>query len=608
MTLRKKTLVIISATFVALVAILYLVSWSILMGSFAELEEHDTHRNVERVLAALSDDISLLGATVTDWASWDDTYAFIEDANTDYIKANLIDGTFIGLRLNFMLFINASGQTVFSRAFDLHNEEETPVPQSLQEYLAANDLLISHPDTESSVDGLILLPEGPLLVASRPILTSEDEGPVRGALLMGRYLDATEINRLAETTLLSLAAYRVDDMQMPADFQTALSSLSPEAQILVRPLNAQSIAGYALLMDIYEKPILVLRTDMPRDIYAHGQTSIFYIILSIVTAGLVFGTVTVLLLEKQVLSRLAHLGRSVSNIGTSGNLTTRVSMTGRDEVSKLAGAINTMMEALERSEKTLKEKSAQLMAQHQELNEKTMELAQASRHKSEFLAHMSHELRTPLNAIIGFSELMLDGVPGEVNEEQKQCLNDVLSSGQHLLSVINEILDLSKIEAGEMELKLSNIRLDSIIQSLKNEMRPILTAKKQSLEVDVEEGLPLVRADRNRVRQVLLNLLGNASKFTPKSGKLKVEAVRENNWCRVSVVDNGIGIKKADQERIFEPFCQLDSHPAKEEGGTGLGLTIAKQIIEKHGGRIWVESKYRKGSRFTFTLPVAATD
>ena len=254
----------------------------------------------------------------------------------------------------------------------------------------------------------------------------------------------------------------------------------------------------------------------------------------------------------------------------------------------------------------LREKNEQLMAQQQELEQKTIELAQASHHKSEFLAHMSHELRTLLNIIRGFSQLMLEEVPGKVNEEQKQCLNDVLSSGQHMLSVINDVLDLFKIEAGEMELKLSNISLSSVIQALRREMIPVLTAKKQSLEVDVEEGLPMIRADRKRVRQVLLNLLSNASKFTPESGKLTVEVVKENNQCRISVVDNGIGVKKDDQERIFEPFSQLDSYLAKGEGGTGLGLAIVKQIIEKHGGRIWVESEYRKGSCLTFTLPLAA--
>ena len=235
------------------------------------------------------------------------------------------------------------------------------------------------------------------------------------------------------------------------------------------------------------------------------------------------------------------------------------------------------------------------------------ELKRATQAKSEFLAHMSHELRTPLNVIIGFSELMLDEVPGKINNEQKQCLNDILSGGRNLLNLINDILDLSKIESGKMELTLRNFSLSSLIESLVRVMKPVLAPRKQSLEVDVEEGLLLVYADRAKVRQVLLNLLGNSTKFTPDGGKLKIEAVREDNWCQVSVTDNGIGIKKEEQKRIFDPFCQLVNPLTEEKGGTGLGLTIAKEIIEHHGGRIWVESKYREGSRFTFTLPLVAT-
>jgi len=243
-----------------------------------------------------------------------------------------------------------------------------------------------------------------------------------------------------------------------------------------------------------------------------------------------------------------------------------------------------------------------------EIQEKNEELAEASRAKSEFLAHMSHELRTPLNVIIGFSELMMDELPGEVNEEQGQCLSDILGSGQHLLSLINDILDLSKIESGKMELKLTNIALPSVIESLRREIMPVIGKREQSLDVEVEEGLPLVRGDKVKVRQVLLNLLSNAAKFTPDGGKLKVEAIRNGDWCQVSVVDRGIGIKKEDQEKIFEPFSQLDDLQAEGKGGTGLGLTLARQIIEKHGGRMWVESKYRKGSKFSFTQPLATAD
>jgi signal transduction histidine kinase len=194
---------------------------------------------------------------------------------------------------------------------------------------------------------------------------------------------------------------------------------------------------------------------------------------------------------------------------------------------------------------------------------------------------------------------------GDFNEEHKQCLNDILGSGQRLLSLINDILDLSKIESGKMELRMRNITLQNTLETLKNEMIPIINKRKQNLELIIQDELPPVRADKDKIRQVLINLLSNATKFTPDGGHLRVEVVREDNWCRVSVIDNGIGIRKKDQKIIFQSFRQIDSPLSREAGGTGLGLAIAKQIIEKHGGQLWVKSEYGKGSQFHFTLPLA---
>jgi signal transduction histidine kinase len=199
---------------------------------------------------------------------------------------------------------------------------------------------------------------------------------------------------------------------------------------------------------------------------------------------------------------------------------------------------------------------------------------------------------------------MLDEVPGKVNEEQKQCLDDILGSSQHLLNLINDVLDISRIEAGKTELQLRDIALPGLIQSLRKEMKPVLDSKKQSLDIEVEDGLPMAHADKGKVRQVLLNLLGNAAKYTPQGGKLKVEAARDNGFCRVSVIDNGIGIKEDDQEIIFEPFSRIEDAQTEGKSGTGLGLAITKELVEMHGGHIWVESEYGKGSRFTFTLPL----
>ena len=356
MTLHKKVLITIGATIACLFVILFVLSQVVILNSYEELEEQNTRQNVERVLNVFSDDLSDLDATTFDWAAWDDTYAFIEDRNEEYIESNLVDGTFIDLGLNLMLFINTSDQIVFGKAMDLRNEEEIPVPQSLLEHLSPNALVINHTSVESAITGIVLLPEDPMLIASRPIITSEDEGPIRGTLIMGRYLDAVEIENLAEMTQLSLSMHRFDDSQMPSDLQAAGSFLSEDTTpIFIQPLDDETIAGYALIEDIYGRPSLVLKADMPRSIYRQGQTTVNYFILFILAIGLVFIVLILLFLEGLVLSPLSQLSDSVGSIGRSSDLSRRVSLRGRDEFSNLAGTINGMLTSLEQSQSALHE-------------------------------------------------------------------------------------------------------------------------------------------------------------------------------------------------------------------------------------------------------------
>ena len=369
MNLRVKTLIVISATLVGLIVILFLVSQGIFMRGVAEVEERDTTRNVERALNALSDDISQLESVVGDWAPWDDTYVFVEDINEDYIENNLNDATLVNLGVNITLFADTSGQIVFSRAVDLQNEQEVPVPQSIKEHLSANNLLVYHPDIDSSVSGIILLPEGPVLIASQPILTSGGEGPIRGALVMGRYLDSAETSRLAETMRLSLTMQPLDEAQIPPDFQVARSSLSDETSIFIKRQGMDYIGGYALLNDVYGNPILILKTDSPRDIYQQGQTSLFYFLISLLGVGLIFGLVTLLLLGKLVLSPLSRLSGSVSRIGASGDLSARVVMTGSDELASLGGEINRMLGALEGAQGALRESEEKFKRMVEDMND-----------------------------------------------------------------------------------------------------------------------------------------------------------------------------------------------------------------------------------------------
>ncbi len=238
-----------------------------------------------------------------------------------------------------------------------------------------------------------------------------------------------------------------------------------------------------------------------------------------------------------------------------------------------------------------------------EIEEKGRELAEASQHKSQFLANMSHELRTPLNAILGYTDLILDDIYGAAPHEMREVLERVGVNGRHLLGLINDVLDLSKIEAGQLVLALSDYSIKGLIQGVYAAIEPLATTKNLTLTLDIPQGLAAAHGDERRLTQVLLNLVGNALKFTD-AGEIKISAKAHGDSFTISVRDTGPGIAPADQGKIFEEFQQAENAATRKKGGTGLGLAISKRIVEMHGGRIWVESELGQGSTFSFTLPV----
>jgi signal transduction histidine kinase len=237
-----------------------------------------------------------------------------------------------------------------------------------------------------------------------------------------------------------------------------------------------------------------------------------------------------------------------------------------------------------------------------ELSRKSRQLEVASEHKSDFLANMSHELRTPLNAIIGFSQVLRQRLFGPINEKQEEYLDDILSSGNHLLSLINDVLDLSKVEAGQVELEVASFSLREALERGVVMVREPATKHGVRLSLELAPGVDLVEGDERRLRQVIFNLLSNAIKFTPEGGEVVVATASRDHEVLISVNDTGPGIPLEDHERIFEEFQQTDVGVRQREG-TGLGLALSKRLVELHGGRIWVESQPGHGSRFVFTLP-----
>ncbi len=362
MTLQKKTFILIILAFAGRGALLYAASQIIVLGSFAEQENHDTRQNVQRVQSALADNLDALEGTTRDWSVWDDTYAYVQDKNESYFTSNLAGNIPMTTnRLNLMLFVDVEGNTVFEKSLDYRNGKELPIPPSLRKHIYPGSPLLSHANPESSIKGILPLSEAPMLIASEPIIPSAGDGLIRGTLIFGRWLDTDEIQHLSRTTLLGLTLQAVDDPQMPADLKTMLPSLLPDT-IQVQTIDSKSIAGYTMLDDVYGKPTFILKADMPRDVYARGQDTVSFYMLALLGIGIVFVLLIMFILQKLVLSRLARLNSDVSSIAASGDVSARVPMSGSDELSHLAGSMNSMLEALQRSHEELKEGEARYRA------------------------------------------------------------------------------------------------------------------------------------------------------------------------------------------------------------------------------------------------------
>lgn len=497
------------------------------MRSFSKLEEKYARLNIERVQTSVSDNLAQLTRSAKDWAAWDETYAFINNSNNNFIQGNLIDSSFTTLRLNVMLFMNSSGRVIFGRAFDLEDKKVAPVPQSLLDHLASDSILLKHTHAESHISGIILLSEGPMLVSSQPILTSEGQGPMRGALIFGRYLKDNETQRLSGADALTIDIHGFNDKDVSDHFlQSVKSALSDEKPFLVRPVNTQTIEGYAMLKDIFGKPAVVLRVAMNRDIYKEGQNIFYYFILSFLLIGLVLSIVTLILLKEQVISRVTSLIQNISVIGASGDISKRVQMTGKDEISLLADEMNRMLGTIEHSDKALRESEEKYRlivenaneaivivqeAKLQFVNPKTVEImgySQKDLINMEFLEFV-HPEDQALVAERFRKRLMDEDVPsvysfriidiyGNIKWVEINAVKTQWMGKEATLKFINDITERKELEE---ELRVMSLR--DVLTGLYNR-RGFLTLAEQQLKIAsrMQKGMLMIFADLDGMKQI----------------------------------------------------------------------------------------------------------
>jgi sensor domain CHASE-containing protein len=351
MDLRRKTLIIYGVTLLCILVTFWAITQLIVLGSFIALEEQTTSQNMDRVMNALREDRNELETLVRVLAPRDDTYTFMRDRNPKYLESTFGNETLLNRRIGFVVFANTTGHIFSARAFDLQKGEEVALPDVVADMVTGNTVLRTFNQTNSSTTGIMVLPDGPVMVASAPITTGDYRSVVRGTLIVGRFLDDTEIQRMARLTSLRLQLLPASSSQVPADVRSTFTSEGGTDDTLIHPLPDNTIAGYTVIRDLYGAPALVVRTDMPRTIYSQGVATLRFFVLSFVALVIVFGVVFFYFLEWSVLSPLSRLGQDVAEIGKTRNLAARLPPgEGDDELTHLAENINRTLGALERAQ------------------------------------------------------------------------------------------------------------------------------------------------------------------------------------------------------------------------------------------------------------------
>ncbi|HET9222417.1 MAG TPA: CHASE4 domain-containing protein [Roseiflexaceae bacterium] len=556
--LRTKTLALLTITAIGLVAALYIPLRMIVLGSFLELEARTTQTEVERARDALRTAITKIDDSTAGYATWDDTYAFVQDHNPEYLEDNLADPSFPAEDINLAMIVDDTGQIVGAKAYDLAQQRSIPVPPYFLQPDATHSALFKHTALDSSTTGLILLPEGPMLVASRPILTSDGHGPIHGALLMGRFLDDALIQRLAEATHLDVTFHHLEDPQLPASART----LTGEDSVITEHLSEQSIAGMTLLPDLDGKPVLVLRVETPRSIYAQGVTTVNYTMIALMLVALASVAASLLGLERVVLARIAKLDTQAHTIGESGDLALRMQEMGNDELARLSQSINSMLGALEHAQLT--------RIQAEEARAKSQE--ELLRAREEFSQMLVHDLKTPLTTISGYLSLLSKT---NLDEDQQELVAGVNRGATNTLALVTQLLDIARLSEGRLELRLEEIEIEPLLRSCARELQPWADMEEKAIQVEVAPTFPSFTADIGLLRRMLVNLISNAIKHTPPRTAITLGAEIDSAVVQVYVHDTGPGISEDVQRRLFERFAATGD-TSRVQGNTGLGLTFCK--------------------------------
>jgi len=597
MTLRMKILVAVAVTFLVMAGLMSIMINRIILDSFERLEIQKVKTNVTRVQHAFREELNSLNVTGGDWGGWDETRDFVLGQNASYIEDNLYDASVVNLRLNFMIFLNNAGEVVHAKAVDLETEAETPVTDTLLSQLRSVAARLTPENPDDSKIGFLQLPDSPALVAFRPISDNEGEEPISGTLIIGRYLLAQEIDRMAERTQLSLELLPADDPALPDDYRQAQAALAGGQAIAVAPLGEDRIAGYARISDILGHAAFLMRVDTPRDILQHGASSTRYFRMTLVLTGAAVLLVLLFAIERTVLKPVTELIDSVAHVAQAQDLSMRLPSRTKDELGKLTDAVNQMLHALEGA-----------VEERRRVEEK-LQQGEKAESLNMMAGSIAHNFNNLLHTVLGYHELLLEDLA--VSGKVKQSIEEANKAAQRAA----ELSTLMLTYVGQIRRAHKAINLSEAVAAAKAS-RDAALPERISCQYELAQNLPPVLADPDQLDQVLSNLFSNAVEaIGEKPGSIMVAtSVAEcslddlqqsasyddqtpGKYVYLEVRDSGCGMDDDTRRRIFDPYFTT------KFAGRGLGLASVLGIVRSHRGVITVHSAPGKGAAFRVLFP-----
>jgi signal transduction histidine kinase len=546
--------------------------------------------DIQRFHNALNNEINQLDASVGDWSYWNDTYMFVGGEYNEYPENNLDNATLTNLRTDIMIFVNKSGNIVYEKEFDYSDQKMINVSSSLNNYIYKDSILVNFVDINSSIKGILQLPEGPILIVSRPITNNNRQGPIRGSIIWGRYLDSDELNYISNTVKLSVSIANFNDQASAPDFRkAALSLIKNDGDIFIKPLDSDYIAGYSTINDLFGQPVLLVRVVMDRDIYKQGMITIQYFQILIVVLGIILCITVIFYLDKILLSRLNNLSQQVQNISKKNDFSTRIKIPGNDELNELANVANDAIKIITDMNTNLEQK----------VLERTKKIDLLLKQKNDFINQLGHDLKNPLNPLVNLLPIL---EKNERNQKNKEIIGVLIRNVTYMKNLITKTIELGRLNSSKTTFTFEDINLVTELNTIIDNNKTMLHEKHIKIKKNIPDDI-MVNVDKLQFDELLNNLLTNAVKYTNGSGTITMDAKQDPSFVTISIKDTGIGMSDQQLHNIFNEFYKADES-RHDFDSSGLGLPICKRIVERHNGEIWAESEgLGKGSTFYFTVP-----